>query len=226
MISSHSSPLFTYIKATPPSLKGRPSVLPRSIDKAEEQLDCCCLLLRPSASSPLDNRAHPMANTSQAPDLEGFHHEIHGMAEHMRIMNENNAHLIQLLIAVNPPPPVVPLIPEIELSHHFHRLGDDHSQNNCREEYLLAEMIRPYAGTRPPPKRSQNLDACLDAINTGASAPETEGLKDCVKRFNHAILEVEDPSDKMAIMAMMEGLRLGPMFDFLSKNVLETLFAL
>ena len=35
---------------------------------------------KPSSSSPLDNRARPMANTSQAPDLEGLHREIHGMS--------------------------------------------------------------------------------------------------------------------------------------------------
>ncbi|GFY96746.1 hypothetical protein Acr_11g0010520 [Actinidia rufa] len=61
-------------------------------------------LPRPSASSPLDNRAPPMANASQVPDLEGLHHEIHGMAEQMRVMNENNARLIQLLAAANPQP--------------------------------------------------------------------------------------------------------------------------
>ncbi|GFY98553.1 fatty acid biosynthesis 1 [Actinidia rufa] len=33
-------------------------------------------LPRPSASSPLDNRAPPMANASQVPDLEGLHHEM------------------------------------------------------------------------------------------------------------------------------------------------------
>ncbi|GFZ17391.1 hypothetical protein Acr_26g0006610 [Actinidia rufa] len=54
---------------------------------------------------------------------------------------------------------------------------------------------------------------------------ETESLKDFVKRFNQAILEVEDPSDKVIIMAMMEGLRPGPLFDSLSKNVPETLSA-
>ncbi|GFS29137.1 hypothetical protein Acr_00g0005500 [Actinidia rufa] len=59
-------------------------------------------LPRPSASNPLDNRAPPMANASQVPDLEGLHHEIHGMAEQMRVMNENNARLIQLLAAANP----------------------------------------------------------------------------------------------------------------------------
>ena len=51
-------------------------------------------------------------------------------------------------------------------------------------------------------------------------------MKDYVKRFNQAVLKVEDPSDKVVIMAMMKGLRLGPLFDSLSKNVLETLSTL
>ncbi|XP_057476947.1 uncharacterized protein LOC130764663 [Actinidia eriantha] len=55
---------------------------------------------------------------------------------------------------------------------------------------------------------------------------ETESLKDYVKRFNQAILEVEDPSDKVVVMAMMEGLHPRSLFDFLSKNVHETLSAL
>ncbi|GFY92749.1 hypothetical protein Acr_08g0011450 [Actinidia rufa] len=55
---------------------------------------------------------------------------------------------------------------------------------------------------------------------------EMESLKDYVKQFNQAILEVEDPFDKVVIMAMMEGLLPGPLFDSLSKNVLETLSAL
>ncbi|GFZ15736.1 hypothetical protein Acr_25g0001450 [Actinidia rufa] len=43
---------------------------------------------------------------------------------------------------------------------------------------------------------------------------------------NFAILEAEDPSDKVVIMAMMEGRCPGPLFDFLSKNVPETLSTL
>ncbi|GFY99885.1 hypothetical protein Acr_13g0012850 [Actinidia rufa] len=58
-------------------------------------------LPKPSASSP-GNRSHPMANPGQAPDLEGLHREIHDMAEQMRIMNENNGRLMQLLAAANP----------------------------------------------------------------------------------------------------------------------------
>ena len=49
-----------------------------------------------------------------------------------------------------------------------------------------------------------------------------ENLKDSVKCFNQAILEVEDPSNKVVVMAMMEGLCSGPLFDSLSKNILET----
>ena len=55
---------------------------------------------------------------------------------------------------------------------------------------------------------------------------ETENLKDYVKRFNQAILEVEDPSDKVVIMAMMEELCPGSLFDSLSKNIPETLSTL
>ena len=48
-------------------------------------------------------------------------------------------------------------------------------------------------------------------------------MKDYVKRFNQAILEVEDLSDKVVVMAMMEGLCPGPLFDSLSNNVRKTL---
>ncbi|GFY92802.1 hypothetical protein Acr_08g0011980 [Actinidia rufa] len=65
-------------------------------------------LPRPSASSPPDNRAHPMANPGQVPDLGGLHREIHDMAEQMRIMNENNGHLMQLLTTSNPQLPTAP----------------------------------------------------------------------------------------------------------------------
>ena len=53
-----------------------------------------------------------------------------------------------------------------------------------------------------------------------------ESLKDYIKQFNQVILEIEDPSDKIVIMAMMEGLRSGSLFDSLSKNVPETLLTL
>ncbi|GFS33858.1 hypothetical protein Acr_00g0030910 [Actinidia rufa] len=272
-------------------------------------------LPRPSASSALDNRAPPMANTSQVLDLEGLHHEIHGMAEQMRVKNENNAHLIQLLAAANPQP--APPVPGIERSRHSSRSRGRsnnpvrHQQKARRREGggVLIETIGSGHETNPPRKKFRDLDARLDAINTGTSAPvtvdtlikqteppfterilrarisskfklpaqlgiyegknrsngplglvqepnvapgqlfvanfmscrnrqknashlfaihqkETESLKDFVKRFNQAILEVEDPSDKVIIMAMMEGLRPGPLFDSLSKNVPETSSAL
>ena len=55
---------------------------------------------------------------------------------------------------------------------------------------------------------------------------EVESLKDYVKRFNQAILEVEGDSNKVVIMAMMERLHPGPLFDSLSKNVPEILSTL
>ena len=37
---------------------------------------------------------------------------------------------------------------------------------------------------------------------------------------------MEDPSDNVIIISMIDGLRLGPLFDYLSKNVTKTLSAL
>ena len=49
-----------------------------------------CLLPKPSTNNPLDNRAYPMANTSQVPDLEGLHMRCMGSPSRsgswMRIM--------------------------------------------------------------------------------------------------------------------------------------------
>ncbi|GFZ19274.1 hypothetical protein Acr_27g0010130 [Actinidia rufa] len=287
----------------------------------------------------------PMANASQVPDLEGLHHEIHGMAEQMRVMNENNARLIQLLAAANPQPPAAPSVPDVERSRHSNRSGDrSHNvsaerargrrrspspslseRSSSSESSQTRSRVRrgrsPRRGDhtkardKSTSQRIRDLDARLDAINTGTNAlvtvdtlgktdpmdhldsykslmslqgcsdevmckafsatlngparswfrklspgtidsfgelsrlfvanfmscrnrqknashlftvhqKETESLKDFVKRFNQAILEVEDPSDKVIIMAMMEGLRPGPLFDSLSKNVPETLSAL
>ena len=55
---------------------------------------------------------------------------------------------------------------------------------------------------------------------------ERENFKNYVKHFNQAVLEVEDPSDKAVVMAMMEGLYLGPLFDFVSKIIPKIVSAL
>ncbi|GFZ10825.1 hypothetical protein Acr_22g0002230 [Actinidia rufa] len=59
------------------------------------------LLPRPSTSSPLENRAYPMASNIQTLGLEGLHHEMYGIAEQIKIMNEINALLIQRLATNN-----------------------------------------------------------------------------------------------------------------------------
>ncbi|GFY85817.1 hypothetical protein Acr_04g0005550 [Actinidia rufa] len=72
------------------------------------------LLPRPSTSNPLDNRACPMANTNQAPNLEGIiRREMHGIAEQIRVMNEINARLVQHLTTSNPPPPTANVSEEL-----------------------------------------------------------------------------------------------------------------
>ncbi|GFZ09950.1 hypothetical protein Acr_21g0005490 [Actinidia rufa] len=152
-------------------------------------------LPRPSASSPLDNRAPPMANTSQVPDLEGLHHEIHGMAEQMRVMNENNARLIQLLAAANPQPPAAPSVPDVERSRHSNRSGDrshnvsterargrrrapspslrersSSSESRVRRGRSLYRGDHTEARDKSTSQKIRDLDARLDAINTGTNA--------------------------------------------------------
>ena len=80
-------------------------------------------------SSHLDNRVQSMLNTSQASNLEGLHCEMHGIVEKIRIMNENNACLIQHLSTNKPPLPTAP-IPEVSRSLHPHQLGDRESQSH------------------------------------------------------------------------------------------------
>ncbi|PSS08046.1 Chromosome-anchoring protein like [Actinidia chinensis var. chinensis] len=88
---------------------------------------CSCLLSRPSASSPLENRAHPVANTSQAPNLEGIHREMHGITEKIRIMNKINARLEKHLATNNQPPPAAPISEDANQSRRSHRSGDQNS---------------------------------------------------------------------------------------------------
>ncbi|GFZ08216.1 hypothetical protein Acr_20g0000240 [Actinidia rufa] len=121
----------------------------------------------------------------------------------MRIMNENNSRLMQLLAAANPPLPAAPPVPDIERSRHSNRLGD-HSQNISADRVGRGRRQAPSSSLREKsssessktPTRSRrgrsphrgnhirardkstsqkirDLDARLDAINTGTNAPVT-----------------------------------------------------
>ncbi|GFS35922.1 hypothetical protein Acr_00g0042720 [Actinidia rufa] len=270
-------------------------------------------------SSPPGNWSHPMANPGQVPNLEGLHREIHDMAEQMRIMNENNGRLMQLLTAANPQLPAAPSVPDAERSRHSNSSEDrshnvsterargrrrapspslrerssssESSQTQARvrrgrspnrgdhtgardkstsqtdppfpervlrarisSKFKLPTQLGIYEGKTDPMdhldsyKSLMSLQGCSDEVMCKAFSAtlkgptrnrqknashlftihqkESESLKNFVKRFNQAVLEVEDPNDKVIIMAMMEGLRPGPLFDSLSKNVPETLSAL
>ncbi|GFZ15875.1 hypothetical protein Acr_25g0002840 [Actinidia rufa] len=195
---------------------------------------------KPSASSPLDNRARPMANTSQAPDLEGLHREIHGMAEQMRETNIPRT----IVLAESDIARQVLLFPDVKGVHlcqnpdHLEKLLEWKARK-LEEEDPLVGVIKPGVGICPPLKKSEIWMPTSMPSTRGQAfwqknashlfivhQKEIESLKDYVKRFNQAVLEVKDPSDKVVIMAMMEGLWPGPLFDSLSKNVPETLSAL
>ena len=97
-----------------------------------------------------------MVNASHALDLEGLHREMHGIAEQIRIMNENNSRLIQHLTTNNPPPLVVaPIQEEPDRSRHSCRSNDRDSQTHqstgrahsirikgCRSPNLLSRRDR------------------------------------------------------------------------------------
>ena len=57
-----------------------------------------------------------MANTSQVSDLEGLHREMHGITKQIRVMNKNNAHLIQHLAMNNPQPLAAPILELVDLA--------------------------------------------------------------------------------------------------------------
>ncbi|GFZ18346.1 hypothetical protein Acr_27g0000850 [Actinidia rufa] len=95
------------------------------------------------------------------------------------------------------------------------------------------EGVRRKNGSNGPPRLVQKFDDTSDILEREEylsplhGPPERWGeLKGLCQMFQQAILEVEDVSDKVVIMAMMEGLCPGPLFDSLSKNVLETQSAL
>ncbi|GFZ00563.1 hypothetical protein Acr_14g0001980 [Actinidia rufa] len=143
------------------------------------------------------------------------------MAEQMRVMNENNACLIQLLAAANPPPLAAPPIHDIEQSHHSYRSGD-YSQNHNIDRVQRGQRRSPSPSRREGSSSSSESSKTLEAKGkeVGREGPLAKMIRPGPG------IKIEDPNDKVVIMAMMEGLRPGPLFDSLSKNVPKTLSAL
>ncbi|GFZ21709.1 granulin repeat cysteine protease family protein [Actinidia rufa] len=280
-------------------------------------------LPRPSASSPLDNRAPPMANASQVPDLEAPCHCPPNLQQHRPSLmssglatltrsgdrshnvsserargrrrapslsirerssssessqtrsrvkrGEAPAEAIIPRRETNPPrrtdPPFTEEVLGARISSKFKlptQLGIYEGKTDPMDHLDLYKslmslqgcsdkvMCKAFSATLKGPARSwfrkllpgtidsfgelsrlfvANFMSCRNRQKNASHLftvhqKETESLKDFMRRFNQAILEVEDPSDQVIIMAMMEGLRPGPLFDSLSKNVPETLSAL
>ena len=83
-----------------------------------------------------------MVNTSQAPDLEGIHHEMYGITEQIRVMNKINTRLVQHLTTNNSPPATAPVQEEANRSRLSHRSSDHDSQSH----QALVEHIQPEVG--------------------------------------------------------------------------------
>ncbi|PSS11755.1 Matrix metalloproteinase-15 like [Actinidia chinensis var. chinensis] len=126
-----------------------------------------------------------MVNTSQALDLEDFHREIHGMAEQIRVMNENNARLIQLLATTNPPPPAAPFIPDIERSHCSRHSGDNHSQNHSTNQEQR-ERRRSPSPARPRRERSLSSSESKSSSKTPRAKGEEVRRRRSPHRNDHA----------------------------------------
>ncbi|GFY95612.1 hypothetical protein Acr_10g0009970 [Actinidia rufa] len=200
------------------------------------------LFPKKSTSNPLDNRARPTTNTSQALDLEGIHREMHGIAEQIRIMNEINAHLCWSgTFSKEPQHQSASLHSRCKRSPSI-----SESQSSSRTKDMTGEETR--MRMRSPPRddrvhkrrgksimqKLKDLDAWIDVINTGVNASVTvdtlirQTELPFIERLMKVkvVLKMEDPSDKMVIVAMMKDLRPGPPFDSLSKSIPEILLAL
>ncbi|GFY95657.1 hypothetical protein Acr_10g0010420 [Actinidia rufa] len=90
-----------------------------------------------------------MANTSQALNLEGIHHEMHGIAEQIRIMNEINVRLVQHLAINNPPPPTASLPKDADPSRCSCRSGDQDSQSRHSTGRGHSARIHPHLARKP-----------------------------------------------------------------------------
>ncbi|GFY82762.1 hypothetical protein Acr_02g0010020 [Actinidia rufa] len=256
-----------------------------------------------------------MANTNQAPDLEDLHREMHGTTKQIRIMNENNARLIQYLVVINQPPAIAPAQEKSWSSSRTPNTDGEKIEKKGRSP--RHDDQAPKRQDKSTTQKIKDLDTRIDAINTSASAlvtvealirvyegkidlmnpldsyknlmslqgysyevmckaffttlkglmrswlrklsprtidsfgdlsklfvvnfmscrvrqknashlftvhqKEGESLKDYIKRFNQTVLEVKDPNDEVVVIAMMERLCQGPLFNSLSKNVPKTL---
>ncbi|GFS40364.1 hypothetical protein Acr_00g0068130 [Actinidia rufa] len=132
------------------------------------------------------------------------------LAHRSEVMNEINARLIQHLAITNPPPPITPVIEEVDRSHRSHRAGDQDSKSRHSTGWghsTRSRVQRDHGLEKLTPRTIDsfgylsklfvaNFITCMVKQKNASHLftihqNEGESLKDYVKRFNQAILEVD-----------------------------------
>ncbi|GFZ16272.1 hypothetical protein Acr_25g0006810 [Actinidia rufa] len=234
-------------------------------------------------NSPLDYKAHLMANTSHAQNFEGLHREIHGMAKQMsrratKVLAEQEGGDVnrrvhapckkRALPCQNLGHPVkLQKVMKTRVSSRFKLPTqieicegktnpmdhlDSYKNLMSLQEYTDEEMCKAFSTTLKGSTITwfrKLLPGTIDSFGELSRLfianfmscrirqksvshlftvyqKDGESIKEYVKRFNQAVLEVEDAGDKGVGVAMMERLCPCPLFDSLYKNIPTTLSAL
>ncbi|GFZ06699.1 hypothetical protein Acr_18g0008690 [Actinidia rufa] len=188
------------------------------------------LLPKQSTNNPLDNRAQPMANTCQALNLDGIHREMYGIAEQIRIMNEINVPLVTKIRRI-----AKVLVSKFALQNeervlvcrslgHLDELRIWQTEPPFTERVMKAKVLSRFK----LPSHLGVYEGKTDPMDHLDSYKKLDDAPGVFKRgpFNQVVLEVEDPNDKVVIMAMMEVLHPSLLIDSLSKSILKSLLAL
>ncbi|GFS32776.1 hypothetical protein Acr_00g0024560 [Actinidia rufa] len=94
------------------------------------------------------------------------------MAEQIRVMNENNARLIQLLATTNPPLLAAPPIADIEQSHRSHHSGDNLSQSHSTSQEQRGHHRSP-----SPPRHERNSSSSESESSSKTLRAEAEKVR-------------------------------------------------
>ncbi|GFY97637.1 hypothetical protein Acr_12g0001780 [Actinidia rufa] len=177
---------FLAISATVLECNTMPFLLPVRSDRHADGVlsgltpdDNNCLLVAVCGSASSQYYMHlrslilPRQNSNQAPDLEGIHREMHGIAEKIRVMNELDARLVQHLTVLLK----IAKMPVVRVSHKVFianlpaiTLGMEGKVEILR----LLDHNPPAAGRKSRPARK--LTSEEDCLSHMAVLPDTAAM--------------------------------------------------